>query len=655
MKRMSSLKLKASIVVLVQNAENLDTFVGQPSIMRTLGRLLADELKGNVDVLINILQIFFCFSSFSQLHRLLLTNKVGETTMKILDLERKRYDHRMGRWKDAKAAGRFGEEETRKAVKVLEKQEHLLYISYYILLNLAEDSQIQVKMIQRDIVESLLDELRRQSTRELVPGTHVNMTDDLLQLAVIFLKSISIFEENIQELSRLGAMRKLQALYEASTHPDLRDEVLQLMFNLSFDDKQRALVISNGFHKHIVEAIGEPVTRHVAIKLLYHVTCGLKMGDPSALTEDLVVSLQNATKIVSQLIIACRKKLVDDHLISLGVNLAAHECCATVIAQGEFLPRLLKRSHTNLDNLLMKMVRNVSNHPRLWKAFTPFMHQLVGMALRSESHDYLVEALRTLGNIQVPDVLYHQLLIKHGFLEPLTKYLNAGMAEDDIVLAVLIVIGTFAIDPRTGPLFGNRKLVDKMFLVLKDKKQDEDMVLQGMFALFRISLYKHGREAVSKHEDMVNLLLEFTTDESEEIRNLTNKVLDLVVQSDSDGWQSKIRERRFYGMNREWIEYIDSTEAEQEDFKDGDMYDDAEGQYYDDDEYHQMHAAHEMWGDNTPEREDGMSPEDDELVEPRDYGESLESSGRFSPRYRSGAPYDEEDLDDDGLGQSRRR
>ncbi len=56
-------------------------------------------------------------------------------------------------------------------------------MSFHLLLNLAEDLNIEVKMIKRDIVKYLINMLDRS-------------TPELLILVVTFLKKLSIFQEN---------------------------------------------------------------------------------------------------------------------------------------------------------------------------------------------------------------------------------------------------------------------------------------------------------------------------------------------------------------------------------------------------------------------------------------------------------------------------
>ncbi len=69
------------------------------------------------------------------------------------------------------------------------------YVSFYILLNLAEDVNIELKMVNRAIISYLVRTLeRRNPDRELL--------DDLHLLAVTFLKKLSVFRENKAEMVR---------------------------------------------------------------------------------------------------------------------------------------------------------------------------------------------------------------------------------------------------------------------------------------------------------------------------------------------------------------------------------------------------------------------------------------------------------------------
>ena len=64
-------------------------------------------------------------------------------------------------------------------------------VSYYLLLNLAEDTKVEMKMKNKSIVEMLVRTLERDNY-------------ELLILVVSFLKKLSIFVENKNEMVRYG-------------------------------------------------------------------------------------------------------------------------------------------------------------------------------------------------------------------------------------------------------------------------------------------------------------------------------------------------------------------------------------------------------------------------------------------------------------------
>jgi hypothetical protein len=69
----------------------------------------------------NLLEIFFCFSNFTSLHHVLLSNKIGDLTMRVIDLELRRYDLRIREEKGKKPSQKFAQ--------FLSKQERLLYVA----------------------------------------------------------------------------------------------------------------------------------------------------------------------------------------------------------------------------------------------------------------------------------------------------------------------------------------------------------------------------------------------------------------------------------------------------------------------------------------------------------------------------------------------
>lgn len=116
---------------------------------------------------------------------------------------------------------------------LMKKQEQLLRVAFYLLLNISEDENVEEKMIKKNIVGMLVKTLERDN-------------EDLLILVVTFLKKLSVFEVNKELMVELDVVDKLPNLLE-SANPDLVHLTLKLLFNLSFDEEIRSKMVKCGF------------------------------------------------------------------------------------------------------------------------------------------------------------------------------------------------------------------------------------------------------------------------------------------------------------------------------------------------------------------------------------------------------------------------
>ena len=96
----------------------------------------------------------------------------------------------------ASTAKREYEKAKKKCQQLLKKQETLLRVTLYLLLNLAEDTRVEQKMRNRALVLQLSTLLDREN-------------HELLILVVSFLKKLSIFRENKDEMATAGVIKKL--------------------------------------------------------------------------------------------------------------------------------------------------------------------------------------------------------------------------------------------------------------------------------------------------------------------------------------------------------------------------------------------------------------------------------------------------------------
>lgn len=115
---------------------------------------------------------------------------------------------------------------------LIKKQEQLLRVAFYLLLNIAEDVNVEEKMVKKNIIGLLVKALSRDN-------------EELLVLVATFLKKLSIIQNNKDEMTDLNIIEKLPRLLQIN-NADLVYLTLKLLFNLSFDDQLRLKMLKTG-------------------------------------------------------------------------------------------------------------------------------------------------------------------------------------------------------------------------------------------------------------------------------------------------------------------------------------------------------------------------------------------------------------------------
>lgn len=216
----------------------MEIMVDHATLFGTVSRTLRDDYKKSIDLTLYLLNIFQAYSNFSQFHEFLITNQIGDTTIKIIEHEIKRYIVRVKEFKQKTSDMQQKEgteeyqelieymrKEEKKLAIMIKKQEKVLFVAFHLLLNLAEDLQIERKMKNRQIIASLLAMLDRNNP-------------DLLFIVLNFLKKLSIFGDNKNEMKEQGVIDKLNRFIPCNNQL-LLQIALRLLFNLSFDQEIR--------------------------------------------------------------------------------------------------------------------------------------------------------------------------------------------------------------------------------------------------------------------------------------------------------------------------------------------------------------------------------------------------------------------------------
>uniref|UniRef100_A0A5K3G0X1 DUF1716 domain-containing protein n=1 Tax=Mesocestoides corti TaxID=53468 RepID=A0A5K3G0X1_MESCO len=82
-------KLRASALILqlARNPDNLEELFNNEILVGALARVLREDWRKSIDLTTNLVYIFFCFSSFSNFHSVILHFKIGALCMDILEHE----------------------------------------------------------------------------------------------------------------------------------------------------------------------------------------------------------------------------------------------------------------------------------------------------------------------------------------------------------------------------------------------------------------------------------------------------------------------------------------------------------------------------------------------------------------------------------------
>lgn len=227
------------------------------------------------------------------------------------------------------------------------KQEQLIRVAFYLLLNIAENTAFEEKMCRKSIIRMLVKTLDRQSI-------------ELLVLAVTFLKKISIIRDNKDEMNRLDIVSKFPRLLQSS-ETELLNVTLRLIFNLSFDASMRSQMIRIGLLPKMVTFLSDEKHHEIVTKILYHMSIDDKVKSMFTYTEAVPLA-------IDMLLLNLNPK-VDMDLIALCINLALNKRNATLMVENNRLHTLMTRAFKYQDSLLMKLVRNISQHESLRNYF----------------------------------------------------------------------------------------------------------------------------------------------------------------------------------------------------------------------------------------------------------------------------------------------
>ncbi|KAK7872396.1 hypothetical protein R5R35_007010 [Gryllus longicercus] len=628
----------ALILQLARVPDNLVELANNESALSALSRVLREDWKKSIELSINIVYIFFCFSAYSQFHNIVLQYKIGSLCMEILDYELRRYDQ----WKDelesrrkkceincssilqnSSAAGdnntslvveskgqennnevrrrvlegishipiaagdnrrrtmegistpvevydhrrrhseivrafspnsmrnmdpkdehkRITEEYDKMKLKLqnlIKKQDQLLRVIIYLLLNLAENTKVEDKMRKKNICGMLAKTLDRENA-------------NLLHLVVTFLRKLSLFKENVDDMADLNVVEKLPKVLLIN-NPEVIEVTLQLLFNLSFDTHLRERMVRVGSIPKLVSLLSDQRYEIIVLKILYH----LSMDDRCK----SMFTYTDCIPMVMSMLLESSEEEEHMELIALCINLAINKRNAQMMVENNRLQCLMERAFRNQDSLIMKMIRNIAQHEGTKQNFVEFVGDIAQAIVRCENEDFVVECVGVLGNMTIPDLDFSQIMQRFNMIPWITSVLVPGKHEDDLVLEVVVLLGTAASDEGCATLFCKADVLLSLIELLKAKQEDDEMVLQIIYVFYQISRHVATRDYLIKETEAPAYLIDLMHDKNAQIRKICNACLEIIAECNKE-WAERIKLEKFRWHNSQWLEMVESSVVEE--------------------------------------------------------------------------------------------
>ncbi len=185
----------------------------------------------------------------------------------------------------------------------------------------------------------------------------------------------------------------------------------------------------------------------------------------------------------------------------------------------------------------MKMVRNISQHDGATKTlFVEFIGDVADAVQRADLDEFRVECLGILGNLTIPDLDYERVLKEYELVPWMLERLrppsggSGGRGDDDLVLEVVVLLGTCASDASAAMLICKSGLLSAMIELLKAKQEDDEMVLQVVYVFHLLCSHDSTRGYILKETDAVAYLIDLMHDKNPQVQKVCDATLDLIAQ-----------------------------------------------------------------------------------------------------------------------------
>ncbi|PAA50720.1 hypothetical protein BOX15_Mlig016361g3, partial [Macrostomum lignano] len=360
---------------------------------------------------------------------------------------------------------------------------------------------------------------------------------------------LSIFKENIDELLKVNVMERLHhVLKQFKTCDDLLNITLRLILNLTFDRRMRAQLVKIGMLQTLMQYMMHENHKNIVLCILYHVSHDDEHKAKFFHTD--------CVSLLVKLITESREELIDIEVMSLAVNLACDPTLAEVLAgkDGKGIRIFMKRAFRFKDSVLMKMLRNISEHEseKLKMMFVNYISDLGRVIVDPGDYgdDFALECLGILANLNIPDLDFRLIIEEYDLVEWIRKQLQPGaQTPDDVVLQVIILVGTICNDDSCARLLAEAQVVQTLIELLNAKQEDDEVVCQIVFVFYQLIFHETTRNILIKETQAPAYLIDLMHDKNVAIRQVCDLTLDIISEFDPD-WAGASSWRSSSGTTR---------------------------------------------------------------------------------------------------------
>ena len=135
--------------------------------------------------------------------------------------------------------------------------------------------------------------------------------------------------------------------------------------------------------------------------------------------------------------------------------------------------------------------------------------------MTSDSHELLIELLAILANLTRLDIpanlSWPKILKDQSLLQLLSKLLVPGMCQNDLLLQVVLVIASAAVEPQVCELLATTNIIGLLYQMWQERCEGEpELTLQLIVCFHRFFLCEASREEAMYGTRIVAVCTELT-------------------------------------------------------------------------------------------------------------------------------------------------